>query len=158
MLRMRGRSGDAQSSDLRQPPVQNCRIPPPRFNPSRHFLQRDASNRRLHLRHSSVGPEGFVEPSESDGMLAVINRIVALAVILVAPRALPQLGIVSSEHAAFAAGRHDLVLAKGKRRCITNGADSLTLVYGALRLRTIFDRSEERRVGKECRSRWSRYQ
>src|ERR1035438_9429520 len=34
--------------------------------------------------------------------------------------------------------------------------NSLTLIDLAVRLR-IFRRSEERRVGKECRSRWSRY-
>ena len=31
------------------------------------------------------------------------------------------------------------------------------LILGLVLVRTIFSRSEERRVGKECRSRWSPY-
>ena len=39
----------------------------------------------------------------------------------------------------------------------TKGVKDATLSFMTLKLKVEFERSEERRVGKECRSRWSPY-
>src|SRR5574340_1715822 len=63
------------------------------------------------------------------------------------------LGVVQSEDdVAFAQSR--------ARGCAFGGVDAHAAAYlqiAPLRIAEIADRSEERRVGKECRSRWSPY-
>src|SRR3712207_9514262 len=69
--------------------------------------------------------------------------------------------VCSSDLVAMVAGR---TFAMAANRILDRHIDARKprtanreLVTGAVSVRTAWTRSEERRVGKECRSRWSRY-
>mgnify|MGYP002526290940 CR=1 FL=1 len=53
--------------------------------------------------------------------------------------------------------RQDLFAQFGEDVAFVNAIDRAPVVAGVIPLGNLFDRSEERRVGKECRSRWSPY-
>src|SRR6266853_562085 len=65
-----------------------------------------------------------------------------LSVILEAPRPFPQFIVISGQHTSFAAGRHDLVLAKGEGSSIAEASNRSPLISCTVRLSTIFDDSE----------------
>src|SRR3954452_18442969 len=102
----------------------------PRRGPLRHLPQLDPPDRGLHLKHPPVRAEALVQPAEAGRVLTLVNRVPALAVVLVRPDALPQLFVVDGDHSTFAAGGHDLVLAEGPRADVADRADAAPLVAG----------------------------
>ena len=80
-------SGTRSSRDR---PQASARIAALRRRAASHSGRRSqlaAADRRLHLGHAPVGAEGLVQPAEARRVLAVIDRVVALAVVLVRPGA-----------------------------------------------------------------------
>ena len=70
-------------------------------------------------------------------MLALVNCVVALSMIFIAPGSFPEFIVVGGDQATLAAGGHDLVLAKGKRVDVTHGAYGPSFVARAVGLRAI---------------------
>src|SRR6266550_7711509 len=79
-----------------------------------------------------------MKPAKPYGVLLIVTSIVTLAMVLEAPGALPNRFVVSGEHAAFAARRHDFVLTKRKRRYVSEASHRTAFVYSAVGLRAIF--------------------
>ena len=55
------------------------------------------------------------------------------------------------------AAKNKLCAAEGFRFCACSGPENIEEAIAQFRKENSFFRSEERRVGKECRSRWSPY-
>src|SRR3546814_14618237 len=95
------------------------------------------SDRRLHLRQPEVRSKGVVEPAERVAGCWRFNRPPVLAMILVRPCHLPWRFLPEEEHAAFAAGRDDLVGAIGECRRVAEGTQLPAATRRALRPRAI---------------------
>jgi hypothetical protein len=80
-----------------------------------------------------------MQPAETRRVLAVEHGVVALAVVFVRPGALPDDRIVGDEHAAFAARRHDLVLAERERARMPETAGDASVAGRAVALSAVFD-------------------
>src|SRR5712664_3071400 len=78
-----------QSVVLREPLRQNRGVTAPDFYHPGKFAQQGASERRLKFGQAPVGPKRFMEPAKARRMLTIVDSLVALAVILVAPGLLP---------------------------------------------------------------------
>ena len=72
-------------------------------------------------------------------MFAVVHGIVAFAVVFVRPHFAPQLFVVGGDHAAFAAGGHDFVLAERPSADMADRADGFAFVFRTVRLGAVFD-------------------
>src|SRR5580704_8998500 len=103
------------------------------FNPSGNLLQNDSTHGRLHFGHPPVGAKRFMEPAKSRAMLSVMDCVIVLAMVFVAPGTLPEVGVIGCEHPAFARGCHDLVLPKRECRGVPHGSSRASLVGGPLR-------------------------
>ena len=75
-------------------------------------------------------------------MLAVVDGVPIFAVIFVAPSSAPKIFAIRDEHASFAAGRDDLVLAKRERPHVSDRTDRLTFVGRSVSLSAILDHEQ----------------
>src|SRR5215469_3947399 len=66
-----------------------------------------------------------------------VDFVVVFSMVLVGPHALPQIVGVRGDHAALAGRGHDLVLAEGKRGCVTKRPDGPPSVHCSMRLGAI---------------------
>ena len=107
--------------------------------PVRHTLELDTADDGLHFHHAPVGAEALVQPAKTRRVFAVVNGIVAFAVVFISPHFQPQCFIVGGDHAAFAAGGHDFVLAKRPSAHMADGADGAAFIAGTVRLGAIFN-------------------
>ena len=137
-----GRNGDTQSGNPGKGLRQKSRISPSRFHKSWQFPQDHPADSRLYLCESPICSERLVKPAKPWGMLTIVNGIVTLAMVLEAPRALPNPLVIGREHAPFSAGRHDFVLTKGKSGYISERTDRAAFVSRAVGLRTVFNHFE----------------
>src|SRR5262245_60631056 len=81
-------------------------------------------------------------------MRPLVDRLVALAVILEGPHRPPQSLVVRGDHPTFAARGHDLVLAKAPSADVTDAADAAAPVPRPVRLSAVLDDFEPRSVSK----------
>ena len=113
------RRGHTQSRQFRNARTQHCRMLPAGLYPKRKFSQLQASNGRWNLRQSPICSERFMQPAKPCLMSAAIHGVVTLSVILVRPGLFVHFVGIQRDHAAFAGGCNDLVLAKRKRADIS---------------------------------------
>src|SRR5439155_12584716 len=99
---------------LREPLRQNRRVSAPDFHHLGKLAKQGPSERRLKFCQAPVGPERFMKPAKAGRVFAIVDSLVALAVILIAPSLLPDGFPIGRDHAAFSSRGHDLVLAEGK--------------------------------------------
>src|SRR5690554_1987074 len=109
--------------------------------PLSHALQLDAANHRLHFHHAPVGADTFMQPAKAGGMLALIHRFPAFAVIFKAPHARPQLTVIHRDHATLTAGGHNFVLAKRPATDMPQATHWATFIRGAMSLSAILNHS-----------------
>ena len=124
-------------------PITHClqlhRIGRTRRGPLRHPPQLDAPDRGLHFRQSPVGAKAFMHPAKTGRMLALVNCLPALAVVFVRPHARPQLAVIGGDHAALAAGGHDLVLTETPGADMADATHRAPFVTRAMRLGAVLD-------------------
>src|ERR1039458_4547808 len=72
--------------------------------PLRKLFELNSTNRRLHFAQTPICPKRFMEPAESRSVFPMVNRLVALSVILQRPHRVPQFGRVCRYHASLAGG------------------------------------------------------
>ena len=84
-----GRPDHPQGRNSAEFLTQECRVPPPLLDHTRQFPQQHAPDRRLRLSESPIRTKGFVQKAVSRGMVALVHRLEALAVVLEAPTQLP---------------------------------------------------------------------
>ena len=96
--------------------------------PTGHAAKLDAAKHRLHLDHPPVGAKALVQPAKTRRMRARVNRIPAFAMVLAGPHPAPQVAVIGGDHAALAAGGHDLVLTERPRANMADRADHPPLV------------------------------
>jgi len=87
-----------------------------------------------------------VNPAIAGAVLFVEDFVVAFAVVFVGPRFLPPFFVVARDHAAFAAGRDDFVLAEGPRVHMPECAGETAINSCGVALRAIFDDVEAFRL------------
>ncbi len=136
------RPGNADRGVARKDLGDRGRIAVAGRHPPIQFRQLQSPDRGLHLGHAHIRAEGRVHPAEAGAVLLVEHRVVVLAVILDRPGPAPQVVVAGDQHAALAAGRHDLVLAEGERRHVADPADRPPVPGGAVRLGAVFDHDE----------------
>ena len=107
--------------------------------PTGHAAKLDAAKHRLHLDHPSVGAKALVQPAKTRRMRARVNRIPAFAMVLAGPHPAPQVAVIGGDHAALAAGGHDLVLTERPRANMADRADHPPLVTRTMGLGAILD-------------------
>ena len=107
--------------------------------PAGHTAELDAADHRLGLHHPPVAAEALVQPAEARPVLALVDRLPALAVVLQRPHARPQPALVGGDHAALAAGGHDLVLAERPGPDMADGAHRAALVARPVGLGAVLD-------------------
>src|SRR5438477_9616303 len=139
MTDVAGRLRNAQSVMLRKPLGQNRRIPAPDLHHPGKLTKQGPSERRLKFRQAPVGPKRFMKPAKTWRVLAIVDRRVALAVVLIAPGLLPDGFLIGRDHAAFPSSGHDLVLTEGKGTYVAKRAYGSPFVSGSVTLRTILD-------------------
>src|SRR5712664_3675511 len=93
-----------------------------------------------------------MKPAKARRVFAIVDSLVTLAVILIAPDLLPDGFLIGRHHAAFPSSGHDLVLAEGKGPHIAKGADRLPFVSGSVTLRAILDHLQALLAG-QCNDR-----
>ena len=77
---------------------ENCRVSPSQSQPMRKLPKLHPADRRLHLRHPPVRPEGFMQPAKTGRMLPVIHGVKALPVIFIGPDFIPYIMPFCSDH------------------------------------------------------------
>ena len=80
-----------------------------------------------------------MKPSKSRFSTGACTASKLLAVILEAPHPFPKGVVIAGDHAAFAAGCHDLVLTEGPGGNITESANGAAPIERSMGLRAIFD-------------------
>src|SRR5690606_7744833 len=134
--------GDPQSGKLRDRAPDALRMIQAGGMPLRHATQLHATYYGLHFKHAGVGSKAFVKPAVARRVIAFVDGCPALAVVLPGPHGRPERAIVRGDHAAFAAGGHDLVLAEGPGTNVADRADRAALVSSTVRLGAVFDDPE----------------
>ena len=112
------------------------------LDPALELAELAAADRGLHLGEPEVGAEALMQPAIAGRMLALEDGLVALAMVLVLPGPLPQPPPVGEQHAALAAGGHDLVLAEREAADVAEGADWTPFVQCAVGLGTVLDQHQ----------------
>src|SRR5580698_4945812 len=92
---------NSQAGETRKTLGQRIRVTASGFYPPQYFCEGYAAECRLHLCHSPIRAERFVKPTKAVPVLAVVNRIIAFAVVFKAPRALPNFTIVRRQHSSL---------------------------------------------------------
>src|SRR5689334_789646 len=80
-----------------------------------------------------------MQPAKTRRLRPLVHCLPALAVVLVAPAALPHFAIIGSEQSAFTTGRHDLVLAERKRGDVAERSDRTATIGCTVRLCAILN-------------------
>ena len=109
------------------------------LEPASELAELDAADGRLQLEHAPVCAEALMHPAEvlaADGG-GLHHQVMALAVVLEGPRALPLILVSDQQCPALAGGRHDLVLAERVGRHVAEGARGLATNRRAYRLRAV---------------------
>ena len=83
-----------------------------------------------------------MKPTKARAVKRSWTYVKAFAMILDAPHPFPQCFIIAGDHATFAAGGHDFVLAEGPGGHITKSANRTALVERSMRLCAIFDSAD----------------
>src|SRR6266850_681232 len=74
-----------QSVMLREPLGQNRGVPAPDFHHPGKLAKQGASESRLKFRQAPVGPKRFMKPAIARRVFAIVDSLMALAMILIAP-------------------------------------------------------------------------
>src|SRR5712664_4102567 len=89
-----------------------------------------------------------MKPAKARRVFAIVDSLVTLAVILIAPDLLPDGFLIGRHHAAFPPSGHDLVLAEGKSTYIAKRTDGPPLVRGSVTLSAILDHLQSLLAGQ----------
>src|SRR5690349_15001951 len=91
----------SESFAARESFCENGSVPSTDLQHVRKFAQQHASECRLKFSEAPVGPARVVQPTETDRMLPIVNRLVALAVVLIAPCLLPHVSVIGGQQATL---------------------------------------------------------
>ena len=80
-------------------------------------------------------------------MIAAKDSLMGFAVVFEGPHRIPEIDAIGSDHAAFAGGGEDLVLAEAPGGHITEAADGLAVGAGAVGVGAVFDHGDAVGVG-----------
>ena len=80
-----------------------------------------------------------MEPAKTRRMLTAENSLVGFAMVFEGPHGIPKLRAGSGNHAAFAGGAHDFVLAEAPGSYITETTNGLAIDAGAVGLGAVFN-------------------
>ena len=80
-----------------------------------------------------------MKPAKARRVFAVVDSLVALAVILITPSLFPDGPLIGRDHAAFPSSVHDLILAEGKGTYIAQRAYGSPFISGSVTLSTILN-------------------
>ena len=89
-----------------------------------------------------------MQPAVAGRVLALVHRLPAFAVVLVAPHPRPQRPVVGGDHAPFPAGGHDLVLAERPAAHMAETAHRAAAPGGAVDLGAVLDQIEAVLLGQ----------
>ena len=143
-----GRNGRPDAWKTAEAFVEFCGVAIADFRPICELVQPERALRGLHFSHAPIRPERLYEPAESLRVVAVVDGVVALAVIFVGPHFFPEGVVVARHSAAFAAGCYDFVLAEAPCRDVAYSPDRPAAIDCSVGLRAVLYHKEPALFGE----------